>query len=293
MSRKKQTAADAPNAIVLLANYKACAPGWSWGANWVGSRMLLWCLSGSGAMTVNGLRREFRGGQFLFIPWGHSIYYQPTRQDPFLLGGIHVIPDHDPDVEPEYSIVHSDRDCSESRPERSDAKLPGLKETLAGRLNDVPGLEQLTDYIVKWYVGRRREEHVARSLGRVILSEMLAVAKTPGAASLMLPARLRRMMNHVRGNLGSSISIADLEGVSSCSAATVSRLFTRHLRMSPVTWIIRQRIARARELLSTTLLPVSEVGAQVGVDDAFYFSKLFRKTTGQTATGYRRRNSLL
>jgi len=285
--------APAPNAIVLLANYKACAPGWSMSLNWVGSRMLLWCLSGAGSLTVNGEEHAFAGGDFLFIPWGHSIGYRAAREDPFFLGGIHVVPDHDPAVEPEYRIVHDARDRSAERPERRDARLPGLDEALAGRLDDVPGLENLADYVVKWYVGRRREEEVARSLGRVILSEMIAVARTPGAASVMLPGRLREMMNHVRANLQRRLTIAELEAVSGCSAATVSRLFNHYLRMSPITWVIRQRIEKARELLTSTLLPVSEVGARVGVDDAFYFSKLFRKTTGQTATDYRRRNSLL
>ena len=92
----------APNAIVLLANYKACTPGWSWGLNWVGSRMLLWCLSGTGRVAVNGTERSFVGGDFLFIPWGHSIHYRAAREEPFFLGGIHVIPDHDPGIEPEY-----------------------------------------------------------------------------------------------------------------------------------------------------------------------------------------------
>jgi AraC-like DNA-binding protein len=283
----------APNAIILLANYKASTPGWDWRFEWVGSRMLLWCLSGGGAVTVNGTEHAFTGGDFLFIPWGHSIRYRAAQEGPFFLGGIHVIPDHDPAVEPEYRIVHSRDSVPPDRPERRDVRLPGLEQVLTGSLDDVPGLEHLADYVVKWYVGRRRAEEVARSLGRVILSEMMAVARTPGAASVMLPARMRDMMDHVRANLHRRLTIADLEQVSASSAATVSRLFGRHLRMSPMTWIIRQRIEKAKELLSTTLLPVSEVGARVGVDDAFYFSKLFKKSAGQTATDYRRRNSLL
>jgi AraC-like DNA-binding protein len=283
----------APNAVVLLANYKACPPGWDQGSTWVGSRMLLWCLSGAGRVTVNGTAHAFGAGDFLFIPWGHSIRYSASQEDPFFLGGLHVVPDHDPEVEPEFFVVHVKGGSIPDRAERRDVDIPRLEDTLVGRLEDVPGLAQLADYVIKWYLGRRRTEEVARSLGRLILSEMLAVASTPGAASLMLPARLREMMAHVHASLDRRISVTDLARVSGSSAATVSRLFNRHLKMSPMTWVIRQRIEKARDLLSTTLLPVAEVGARVGVDDAFYFSKLFRKHTGSTATEYRRRNSLL
>jgi len=283
----------APNAVVLLANYKACPSGWEGGSTWVGSRMLLWCLSGTGRMTVNGTAQAFGAGDFLFIPWGHSIHYRASRKAPFFLGGLHVVPDHDPAVPPEFYIVHVRGGEPSERPERRDARLPGLERTLAGRLEDVPGLEGLADYAVKWYVGRRRTEEVARSLGRLVVAEMVAAARTPGAASVMLPARLREMMAFARARLHRRIAVDQLAAACGASAATASRLFKRHLRMSPITWVIRQRIAKAGELLSTTLLPVSEVGARVGVDDAFYFSKLFKKVTGTTATEYRRRNSLL
>jgi AraC-like DNA-binding protein len=283
----------APNAIVLLANYLQAPPGWRQSFGWVGSRMLLWCLSGRGEITVNGRHGELGAGQFLFIPWGHAISYATGDYQPYLLGGIHVVPDHSPDVEPEYRIVHTQSGPPPERPERRDAELPGLAETLAGRLDDVPGLAQLADYVVKWYVGRRREEPVARALGRVLLAEMVAAARTPEAASVTLPARLRRVMDHVRRNLVRAMAVEDLAALAECSPATLSRLFRRHLRMTPIGWVIRQRVERARELLVSTQMPVGEIGAAVGVEDPFYFSKLFRKATGHTASDFRRRNSLV
>ncbi len=283
----------APDAMVLLANHHQAAPGWRQRFGWVGSRMLLWCLSGRGSAEVNGRAHELEAGRFLFLPWGHSIAYAADRREPYVLGGIHVVPDHAPGAPVEYRIVHVDRDLSAERPERRDVPLPGLEDTLAGRLDDLPGLAALAEYIVQWYVGRRREEHVARALARVLLAEMLGAARAPSSAAVGLPARLRRAADHARGNLGRTLTVAGLGEVAGCSPATLSRLFRRHLRETPMGWVIRQRVARARELLATTRLPVAEVGARVGVGDPFYFSKLFRRATGLTASDYRRRNSLV
>ncbi|WP_367379412.1 helix-turn-helix domain-containing protein [Subtercola boreus] len=47
------------------------------------------------------------------------------------------------------------------------------------------------------------------------------------------------------------------------------------------------RMARARELLDTTDDQVSTVAALVGYDDAFYFSRQFRKIHGTTPLRYR------
>jgi AraC-like DNA-binding protein len=289
----RESAGPAPDAIVLLANYLQAPGGWGVEFGWVGSRMLLWCLSGRGQVTVNGVRRGLEAGRFLFLPWGHAIRYVTDDYQPFLLGGIHVIPDHDRDVPPEYRIVHSDRDLSAERPERRDAKLPGLDDVLVGRLDDVPGLEGLTDYVVKWFVGRRREESAARALGRVIISEMIGAAGGREAGAVMLPARLRRVMEHVRRNIARPLTVEGLAAVADCSPATLSRCFRKHLRVTPIGWVIRRRVEKARELLVSTRLPVGEVGARVGVDDPYYFSKLFRKSTGFTASEYRLRNSLV
>lgn len=49
----------------------------------------------------------------------------------------------------------------------------------------------------------------------------------------------------------------------------------------------RLRMARARELLDTTDLPIGEIARRLGYADPFYFSHRFRSVHGMTATEYR------
>ena len=42
----------------------------------------------------------------------------------------------------------------------------------------------------------------------------------------------------------------------------------------------------AKELIETTPINFSEIGYLVGIDDPYYFSKLFKKYTGMTPTQY-------
>ena len=50
------------------------------------------------------------------------------------------------------------------------------------------------------------------------------------------------------------------------------------------------RINNAKQLISTTDLPFSEIAYLVGIEDRYYFSKLFRKMTGMSPTEYQNAN---
>ena len=50
--------------------------------------------------------------------------------------------------------------------------------------------------------------------------------------------------------------------------------------MPPVDYLNHVRVLKALALLQTTDLTISETAAQVGIYDANYFSRLFKKVTG-------------
>jgi AraC family transcriptional regulator, transcriptional activator of pobA len=52
-------------------------------------------------------------------------------------------------------------------------------------------------------------------------------------------------------------------------------------------WIIERRMAEARSLLTDTNLPVAEVARRVGMSDAAYFSRQFRRTHGTSPRTWR------
>jgi AraC-like DNA-binding protein len=73
----------------------------------------------------------------------------------------------------------------------------------------------------------------------------------------------------------------------SLSPAYFSSLFKSHTGYTPVEYIHRLRLDRARQLLRTTDLSVREVAEQVGFADSFYFTRLFTKDTGISPREYR------
>ena len=66
----------------------------------------------------------------------------------------------------------------------------------------------------------------------------------------------------------------------------LARRFHEEVGMAPIQYLNRFRIEQAKRLLATTDKSVSEVSRLVGIADARYCSRLFRKLTGQSPHSY-------
>ena len=65
------------------------------------------------------------------------------------------------------------------------------------------------------------------------------------------------------------------------------RAFRKDVGSTPHQYQRARRIERAKELLVTTPLPVTEICDRIGFQSLGSFSSLFRRLTGETPAGYR------
>ncbi len=72
------------------------------------------------------------------------------------------------------------------------------------------------------------------------------------------------------------------------SAQHLNRTFRQALGVTPLQYLLRMRMQRATELLQQDRLTVAAVGQQVGMDDPYYFSRVFKQYAGVSPTEYRR-----
>ena len=52
------------------------------------------------------------------------------------------------------------------------------------------------------------------------------------------------------------------------------------------------RISKAKKMLTDTNMKVSEISKAVGFNDYAYFSKIFKENTGETLSGYRKKEKV-
>ena len=66
-----------------------------------------------------------------------------------------------------------------------------------------------------------------------------------------------------------------------------ARMFKQSTEQSPHLYILLQRIKRAKELLASTDLPITEVAADVGFRTQGHFTGVFHRYTGFTPKVFR------
>jgi transcriptional regulator GlxA family with amidase domain len=92
----------------------------------------------------------------------------------------------------------------------------------------------------------------------------------------------------VLNRLDRPLTIADMAAHASMSKRTFSRQFVAETGVTPVQWLILQRIDRARTLLETSDLPIERIAAEAGFGSATLLRQHLQATLGVTPRGYRR-----
>ena len=82
------------------------------------------------------------------------------------------------------------------------------------------------------------------------------------------------------------ITRQDVEDEMEVSYDYLNRIFKEFTGSSIHQHLNKIRVNKAMELIETTQLNFSEIGFLVGIDDQYYFSKLFKKHVGLTPTDY-------
>lgn len=115
-------------------------------------------------------------------------------------------------------------------------------------------------------------------------SQRLAIADRIGTAHHRLAAVIAR----IEANLEEPISPAILARDAGISPRQLERLFAQHLNRSPKRYYMEARLARARNLLMQTQMPVLEVALACGFTSSAHFSKCYQAQFGLTPLRARR-----
>ncbi len=99
-------------------------------------------------------------------------------------------------------------------------------------------------------------------------------------------AKCRNIQNYLNAEYQSKITSTEIEKVFESNYDYLNRVFQKMTGYTIVNYLNVLRINKAKDLLDTTPIKISEVGYLVGIEDPYYFSKLFKKHTGMTPSQY-------
>ena len=125
----------------------------------------------------------------------------------------------------------------------------------------------------------------ARALLGLLRHEMVIAGKRASSHS----GALDSLVQNIQNAPGAAWSVDGMAEQVFVSPRTLNKLFQSEYSISPMGYVIKQRIARGAEMLISGSKGVEEIAHALGYQSFQSFSNLFLKTTGLRPTAYRKK----
>jgi AraC-like DNA-binding protein len=239
-------------------------------ANGASTHLVIACLRGSGWVKSKKGERSVRAGDLVWLNAAAAHAYGSDDADPWTIGWVHFSGD---EAEGWKKYVGFNDDPVSILSHVSAEGIAALK------------LEQIYQELEKGY---SVPELVSTA---VMLRSALAIAAQAvrmGGSTRSAVERIGAVRDHLRENLARPHRLEALASAAGLSVPHFCTLFRRLTGYAPIDFLIRQRINAACVLLDTTSRPISTIASDVGYEDAYYFTRCFKRIVGTPPRAYRR-----
>lgn len=249
---------------VYNAGFQKCPPNYGWGPGVRDHYLLHYIVSGGGTYETEGRIFVLRAGDAFLARPDVLIYYRADGEDPWEYYWVGF-------SGPGAALLLAQTPFSRSRPvlrpENGTRLRQALLDIYKARGGDYPSAVRMAGYL-QAALGLLMESGPKRG------GEILASYARQGAAFM-------------QQNYSRPIGVEETARETKVSRSCLYRAFQAEFGCSPSAYLTRYRMERAAQLLRHSALPVGAVATSVGIEDAFYFSRVFRREMGVSPTEYR------
>jgi AraC family transcriptional regulator len=129
----------------------------------------------------------------------------------------------------------------------------------------------------------------------VLMLTILSVEPTQAiglVAGGLAPWQVLRVKALIEGRLAERLSLGDLAAAVRLSKTHFAKAFRKSFGDSPHVHLMKQRIVRAKHLMTTTGDHLAEIALACGLSDQAHLSRTFRRLEGDSPNAWRRRSRL-
>ena len=245
----------------------------------VGQYVFIYCVKGCGWYEIGGQHYDIGPNQYFIIPMGTPHDYGAVNEDPWTIYWIHF--------RGTLASCYADQAITpkEIRSELHSriANRQNLFEEIFRTLQRGFTLENLSfaSSLFHYYLGSLRYIHQYRNATRKEESAVDATDAQQVVAALI---------HYMEENTEKHLTMEMLSRYSGYSASHMSLLFRRQTGMAPMAYFNKLKMNEACYLLVHTDMKVNQICHKLGIDDSYYFSRLFSKVVGMSPRAYRSAN---
>lgn len=232
--------------------------------------LVIVCQQGRGWVEFDGERRAIRSGELVWLRAGSEHAYGARGVEPWTITWAHFQGEEVPAWRARFGI---------------DRRAAGRIQSLPSDRLDEIGLARVYSALERGYAVRDLVEAAAAL--RLALSVAARLLAT-GVGQRTARERVAASVADLRRNWTQPRRLGELAAAASVSPGHYSALFRELTGFAPIDYLIRIRVQHACRLLDTTHASVAAVAAEAGYDDAYYFTRCFRRVMGCSPRAYRR-----
>jgi AraC-like DNA-binding protein len=151
-------------------------------------------------------------------------------------------------------------------------------------LNDLIVRDALAELLGKTLVedGTAGDGVYVESVAKTLVMHVARLESPRHTVNALPKWRIRRVHDYIGTHLEDCVRVADLAKVAGLSPMHFAAQFRKATGYRPHDYLLQQRIESAKDLLSTTDMPLAEVALAVGFHAQAHFTTVFKRLTDQT-----------
>lgn len=233
----------------------------------VDQHILIYNIEGKGWIKISGRRHDIIPNSYFIIPPGVPHHYAADEDDPWTIYWVHYkgknsrlynTPDIVHHIPPAYNS-------------RIDDRIQLFNEILA-TLSTGYSRENLeyANLCFCHLMATFRYIHHFRNVDNYSDNDLI-----------------KKVIPYMKANIDKNLRLEDMARQFNLSASHFSKKFKQRTRYSPINYFLHLKVQHSCKLLNLTNLRISEVARAIGIEDQFYFSRLFKKVMDRSPKEYR------
>ena len=251
--------------FITAMGYYPKAKGHAMTRNGHPDHILIYCTDGNGILTIDGKTTVIKSGDFIYLPQGSKHQYHAHDKTPWSIYWLHF----------DGSLANAF--CEHLNLSEYFLNI-GVQPRVIRVFDAISALRYSSHNIAEFIQGG----HQVQALLSYIA--LLSQQRQPYSGKSIDTESIRALMQeNIHGHL-------DLETIAEkvqLSKYHFSKKFKAQTGESPIQYFINMKMQRACYLLDSNPRPIKHIAAEMGYEDAYYFSRLFKKTIGMAPEKYR------
>jgi AraC-like DNA-binding protein/mannose-6-phosphate isomerase-like protein (cupin superfamily) len=230
--------------------------------------ILIYCVEGKGRVQVLKNSYALQPGSFVIIPAGHAHNYASEEEDSWTIYWIH------------FTGLQSKK------------LVDMLKQKLNGYCSKVTFVQKRLDLFDDMYACLERG-YGNDNLGYAnvclyhFLTSFLYEDQFNLAERSLANDPVEFSISYMQQNIAKALSLEEIARSVNFSASHYSALFRKKTGFAPIEYFNHLKIQLACQYLHFTELRVKEIAYKLGIEDPYYFTRLFTKLMGMSPNLYR------